>query len=82
LFFQKIRLTRAEQKERWKDAVTRTRYQAVRLYGEGYLEAEIEQTTGCSQTLSVITKKVSKAGIARPHSVKKTSGTVYIRYFQ
>lgn len=25
-----------------KDAATRTRYQAVRLYGEGYNEGEIE----------------------------------------
>ncbi|HEU0297486.1 MAG TPA: winged helix-turn-helix domain-containing protein [Anaerolineales bacterium] len=25
-------------------------YQAVRLYGEGYREAEIEQITGCSRT--------------------------------
>ena len=33
-----------------KDAGTRTRYQAVRLYGEGYLEEEIEQITGCSRT--------------------------------
>ena len=33
-----------------KDAATRTRYQAVRLYGEGYPEEEIEQITGCSRT--------------------------------
>jgi transposase len=33
-----------------KDAGTRTRYQAVRLYGEGYAEQEIEQITGCSRT--------------------------------
>lgn len=33
-----------------KDAGTRTRYQAVRLYGEGYTEAEIEQISGCSRT--------------------------------
>ena len=33
-----------------KNAATRTRYQAVRLYGEGYTEAEIEQITGCSRT--------------------------------
>jgi transposase len=33
-----------------KDANTRTRYQAVRLYGEGYPEKEIEQITGCSRT--------------------------------
>jgi transposase len=29
---------------------TRTRYQAVRLYGEGCAEAEIEKITGCSRT--------------------------------
>lgn len=28
----------------------RTRYQAVRLYGEGYPEKEIEQITGCNRT--------------------------------
>jgi transposase len=33
-----------------KDAATRTRYQAVRLYGEGYDEEEIERITGCSRT--------------------------------
>lgn len=32
-----------------KDANTRTRYQAVRLYGEGYPEEEIERITGCSR---------------------------------
>jgi hypothetical protein len=31
-----------------KNAATRTRYQAVRLYGEGYNEEEIEQITGCN----------------------------------
>ena len=33
-----------------KDTGTRTRYRAVRLYGEGYAEKEIEQITGCSRT--------------------------------
>ena len=53
---RKFKLTKAEQKEllqayrHCKDAATRTRYQAVRLYGEGYAEAEIEQITGCSRT--------------------------------
>lgn len=53
---RKFILTKAEQKELLqayrlcKDATTRTRYQAVRLYGEGYPEAEIEQITGCSRT--------------------------------
>jgi len=30
-----------------KTGPTRTRYQAVKLYGEGYDEKEIEQITGC-----------------------------------
>jgi transposase len=53
---RKFRLTEAERKELLqsyevsKDVATRTRYQAVRLYGEGYPEKEIEQITGCSRT--------------------------------
>jgi transposase len=53
---RKFRLTQAEQKELLqayrvcKDAATKIRYQAVRLYGEGYPEKEIEQITGCSRT--------------------------------
>ena len=53
---RKFTLTAEEQKEllrayrTCKEAGTRTRYQAVRLYGEGYTEAEIEQITGCSRT--------------------------------
>jgi transposase len=53
---RKFTLTAEEQKEllrayrRCKDTGIRTRYQAVRLYGEGYTEAEIEQITGCSRT--------------------------------
>jgi len=53
---RKFILTQEERKELLqayrvcKDAGTRTRYQAVRLYGEGYPEAEIEQITGCSRT--------------------------------
>ncbi len=53
---RKFRLTETEGKELLQayricqDAGTRTRYQAVRLYGEGYPEAEIEQITGCSRT--------------------------------
>ncbi len=52
---RKFILTEAEQKELLrvyrlcKDAATRTRYQAVRLCGRGYPEAEIEQITGCSR---------------------------------
>ena len=53
---RKFRLIAAERKELLQayrvcqDAGTRTRYQAVRLYGEGYPEQEIEQITGCSRT--------------------------------
>ena len=53
---RKFKLTEAERKELLqayrvcKDAATRTRYQAVRLYGEGYPEKEIEQITGCNRT--------------------------------
>lgn len=32
-----------------KDAQTKTRYQAVRLYGTGYAVTEIEAITGCSR---------------------------------
>jgi len=52
---RKFELTEAERKELLqayqvcKDAATRTRYQAVRLYGEGYPEKEIEQITGCNR---------------------------------
>jgi transposase len=53
---RKFILTKAEQKELLqgyrasKDAATKIRYQAVRLYGEGYPESEVEQITGCSRT--------------------------------
>ena len=53
---RKFKLTEVERKELLKayqgcnDAATRTRYQVVRLYGEGYAELEIEQITGCSRT--------------------------------
>jgi len=53
---RKFNLTEVERKELLKayqaskDVGTRTRYQAVRLYGEGYAEKEIEQITGCSRT--------------------------------
>ena len=33
-----------------QDGPTRTRYQAVRLYGDGYVVRDIEQITGCSRT--------------------------------
>ena len=33
-----------------KDGPTRTRYQAVRLYGTGYAVKEVEGITGCSRT--------------------------------
>ncbi|MDP9314735.1 MAG: helix-turn-helix domain-containing protein [Chloroflexota bacterium] len=35
---------------RTKDGATRTRYQAVRLYGEGYPVTHISEITGCSRT--------------------------------
>jgi transposase len=53
---RKFKLTEVEWKELLKayqaskDAGTRTRCQAVRLYGEGYAEKEIEQITGCNRT--------------------------------
>ena len=53
---RKFKLTEAERKELQKayqgskDAATRTRYQAVRLYGDGYEEKEIERITGCSRS--------------------------------
>jgi len=53
---RKFTLTETERKEllqayrACKDAATRTRYQGVRLYGEGYQVTEIEQITGCSRT--------------------------------
>ena len=53
---RKFTLTETERKEllqayrNCKDAATRTRYQAVRLYGEGYPVEEIMQITGCSRT--------------------------------
>ena len=53
---RKFILTEAERKDLLqayricKDASTRTRYQAVRLYGEGYPVDEIMQITGCSRT--------------------------------
>ena len=53
---RKFILTEAERKyllkayQTCKDASTRTRYQAVRLYGEGYPVDEIMQITGCSRT--------------------------------
>ena len=52
---RKFELSEQERKEltqayrQCKDANTRTRYQAVRLYGEGYPEKEIEEITGCSR---------------------------------
>lgn len=53
---RKFTLTESERKEllqayrSCKDAATRTRYQVVRLYGEGYPVEEIMQITGCSRT--------------------------------
>ena len=52
---RKFVLTEQERKEltqayrQCKDTNTRTRYQAVRLYGEGHPEKEVEEITGCSR---------------------------------
>jgi transposase len=51
-----FKITETERKELLKayqvtkDAATRTRYQAVRLFGESYAEKEVERITGCSRT--------------------------------
>jgi transposase len=53
---RKFRLTDAQTAElrqaydRTQDGPTRTRYQAVRLYGSGYPVAQITEITGCSRT--------------------------------
>ena len=53
---RKFRLTDAQTAalrqayDRTKDGPTRTRYQAVRLYGSGYPVAQITEITGCSRT--------------------------------
>jgi len=52
---RKFVLTEQERKDliqayrQCKDANTRTRYQAVRLYGEGRPEKEVEEITGCNR---------------------------------
>src|SRR5436309_10525664 len=53
---RKFKLTETERKELLRayrvcqDTATRTRYQAVRVYGECDPEKEIEQITGCNRT--------------------------------
>jgi transposase len=53
---RKFTLTDKEQRllgqayELSKDILARTRYQAVRLYGEGYPVAEVERITGCRRS--------------------------------
>jgi len=53
---RQFKLTEQEEKElqraflNEKDGATRSRYQAVRLYGQGYAVEEIRQITGCSRT--------------------------------
>ena len=53
---RKFTLTNQEQQqlryayEMSKDVLARTRYQAVRLYGEGYAVSEIEAITGCRRS--------------------------------
>jgi transposase len=52
---RKFKLTELEENElkgahqQCKDGLTKTRYQAVRLYGTGYEVGEIEQICGCSR---------------------------------
>ena len=52
---RKFNLTEAEVNElkaayqQCRDGLTKTRYQAVRLYGTGYAVAEIEEISGCSR---------------------------------
>ena len=45
---ERLQLFRAY--ELCKDGPTRTRYQAVKLYGEGYPEKDIERITGCRRS--------------------------------
>ena len=53
---RQFRLTEEQAQElfnafdRCKDGPTRTRYQAVRLYGTGYPVKEVEAITGCSRS--------------------------------
>ena len=53
---RKFILSKAERQDLWqayrncKKVATGTRYQAVRLYGEGYRVSEIEEITGCSRS--------------------------------
>jgi transposase len=48
------------------DGATRTRFQAVRLYGEGYGVAEICQITGCNRTsLMEWCSKYQQGGVER-----------------
>ncbi len=52
---RQFKLTEAQDKElKWayhqcQDAQTKIRYQAVRLYGQGYAVKEIQEITGCSR---------------------------------
>jgi hypothetical protein len=43
-----------------KDGPTRTRYQAVKLYGEGYLEKDIERSNGLVPLFS--RRPIARAG--------------------
>ena len=53
---RKFKLTEQARKklfqayELCRDGPTRTRYQAVKLYGEGFHEIDIERITGCSRS--------------------------------
>ena len=53
---RQFKLTEAQDKElKWaynqcQDAQTKIRYQAVRLYGQGYAVQTIQEITGCSRS--------------------------------
>jgi len=68
---RKFNLTEKQEQElivaydQSKDGPTRTRYQAVRLYGTGYETKEILSITGCSQSaLMLWCRKYREGGVA------------------
>jgi transposase len=68
---RRFQLTEQQDKELWrafaesKDGATRTRYQAVRMYGLEYEVAEIEELTGCTRaSLMNWCRKYREQGIA------------------
>jgi transposase len=77
---RKFKLTDQERKQLLqgytlcKEAATRTRYQAVRLYGEGYNEEEIERITGCNRTSLMEWCRAYRADPARGLVDKRAGG--------